>query len=214
MKVIVRSYHPVSPKSYFCASCSWFICFIYAMIDHLMNTYLLMQLSHSPTKPPVRITSANLRASHRKGLAISRNSMRISSMVSSSYGSLFSIMDNLVVSINDSSSLSLNNSINASMNWVQNVTHKSNRVMLMSWASIWVNVNYLNFGISLRQKSHTINKNCPIISERAQKPQFFNSYNISTPIMTPVLYCLKGRFKPMSDKLKCLDCKLPLNSAL
>jgi hypothetical protein len=172
VKVVTSSYYPVSPKSYFCSSCSWLICFMYAMTDHLMNTYLLIELSHSPTRPPVRITSANFRASHRKGLAISRNSMRISSIVSSSYGSLFSIMDNLVDSINDSSSSIFNNSINASMNWVQILTQKSIRVMLLSWALVWFNGHYLGFGIVLRQKSLIINKKRLVKSQPRQKPFF------------------------------------------
>lgn len=205
MLVIIATYHPVSPKSNFCASCKRLICLMYAIIDHLRNTYRLIELSHSPTKPPVRITSANFRASQRNGLAISRNSIRISSIVSSSYGSLFSVIDNLVTSIRDLRCMTINISINETSIYRELTMAFLNRQFVsVSSHSLWFNVPRLVFGINWIQKIKTINKKHNIETNRERSQHFFDFNKILFLVYAIAHNCTNGRFDFVNDNLRCI----------
>jgi hypothetical protein len=195
MTMLIRPYYLISPKSYFCASWSLLICLMYAMIDHLMNTYRLIELSHSPTKPPVLMTSASFRASHRIGLAISRYSIRISSIVSNSYGSLFSIIDNLVSSIHKLCEATLSNLIIETSNyWVMNIAFKNRPIRPVSLIAVWLNADYLAFGIARVPKNQTINNNNANFSKLKKLDLWFMFDKVSLLIYTSVNVLVNGRF--------------------
>jgi hypothetical protein len=202
MTVLTRSYYPVSPKSYFCASCSLLICLMYAMIDHLMNTYRFMELSHSPTNPPVLITSANFRASQHIGLAISRYSMRISSMVRSSYGSPFSIIETFVRSTHQRHRATLGNSINAtSICRVLTIAGLYKQFLSVSLSLLRLNVDGYVFGIVCVRNTSSINNKSQNLTKLNTTHIFTVSHNIKLLNYKPNDYLINGQFEFLNDNL-------------